>query len=207
MRSRESANSWAPIYRVRQAGAIVIGTIALVFGLLVLIARVGFLTTTGVRIAGLTGNGLLGVISVVAGVLLIGAGIAGGRIATVATSVFGALFVLSGVFNLAVLNTSMNKLAFSTPNVLFSLVVGVVLALVGAYGVFGGQYPVAGEETDQSVSRTSDPKLAEMAQAEHAMAEGTATREQERLVMTDAQERAANRRRVAWQRYHSQRNR
>ena len=158
-----------------------------------------------VRIAGLTGNGLLGVISVVASVLLIGSGIAGGRIATVATIVFGTLFVLSGVLNLAVLNTSMNKLAFSTPNVVFSLVVGVMLAFVGAYGVFGGQYPVAGEETDQSVARTSDPELAEMARAEHAMAEGTATREQERLVMTDAQERAANRRRVAWQRYHSHR--
>src|SRR5205807_9495171 len=109
----------------------------------------------------------------------------------------------------AVMRTSMNKLAFTTPNVVFSLVVGVLLALIGVYGVYGGQYPVAGEETDQPGSVAgdvaNDPKLAELARAEHAVAEGTATREQEQQVVADAQARAADRRRVAWQRYHSHR--
>jgi hypothetical protein len=203
MRSRESANSWTPIFRVRRAGAVVIGLVVLIFGVLVL-AHVASASTHGVAVLGLTGNSLLGVISLVVGVLLVGAGLLGGRITTATTAVFAVLFVLSGVINAVLLGTGVNWLAFDTADVVFSLVVGVLLAGISWYGVFGGQYPVAGEEVDQEVpGHEQDPEylahLDEMAKAEHAVAEGTATREQREKVFRDAGERADRQRREAWQ--------
>jgi hypothetical protein len=207
VRSRESAPGWAPIARVRRAGAIVIGLCLLIFGVAVLVANPGFFAVHGPEVLGMTGNGLLGVLSVVVGLILIGAGLRGGRLATLATTVFGVLFVLSGIINLSALNTSANKLAFTASNVWFSLVVGIVLVLIGLYGVFGGQYSVKGEELDQDLPEREpgeDAEIREMAAAEHAMAEGTATREQRRMVEADALRRSRERAEAARARYRAQ---
>ena len=55
--------------------------------------------------------------------------------------VVGGLFLVSGLVNMIVLNGPANVLAFTFPNVAFSLVVGLVLLSVGLYGRASGQLP------------------------------------------------------------------
>lgn len=199
MRRRENASAWAPVLQVRRVGAVVVGACLAVFGVLLLVAHVGFFTTQGVQVLGMTGNGLLAVLSLVVGALLIAAGILGGRIATWVTVVFGVLFLASGLVNVTVVGSSLNRLAFTMPNVVFSLVVGVLLTAVGGYGLFGGQLPMAGDEVDQRDVVDVDDELAA---AEHAVAEHTATPEQRRMVAEDADRRAGERYDEAWRQYH-----
>ena len=204
MRSRVSVTSWAPVFHVRQIGAELVGACLCVFGVALLVAHVGFFTTQGARVLGMTGNGLLAVISLVVGAARIGAGIRGGRTATAVCIGFGMLFIISGLVNSAVLGSNLNRLAFTSSNVGFSLVVGVVLSFTGLYGILGGQTPVAGEELDQDDDLGDTPdreRFEALADAEYAMAEGFATPEQIRLVEEDAERRAAEARREAWERY------
>lgn len=204
MRSRVSVTSWAPVFHVRQVGAELVGICLCAFGVVLLVAHVGFFTTQGARVLGMTGNGLLAVVSLVAGAVLIAAGIRGGRTATAVCVGFGVLFIISGLVNSAVLGSHLNRLAFTSSNVGFSLVVGVLLSFIGLYGILGGQTPVAGEELDQDDDLADTPDRAEfeaLAEAEYAMAEGFATPEQIRLVEEDATRRAAEARKAAWERH------
>lgn len=85
------------------------------FGVLGFINQLEFFSTEGDRVLGLSSNGLLSTVSVVVGGVLIGAGARGGRTASTVTAVIGVLFLLSGLGNLAVLNTSANLLASASP--------------------------------------------------------------------------------------------
>ncbi len=120
--------------RVYRIGAGLMGLVLLTFGILGFTGQVGFFSTNGDRIAGLSSNGALSVLSVVAGPLLFAGMVAGGNFASNLNMVLGVLFVLSGFVNLAVLNTSANFLAFGMSNVLFSFVFGLVLMTFGMYG-------------------------------------------------------------------------
>lgn len=213
-----------PIFLVHRIGALVVGLILWAFAILGFVNHPGFLTTRGVHVAGMTSNGLLAVISLVVGAVLIGAAVVGGRPASLVCAVAGGLFVLSGLVNLFVLYGSANYFAFTMPNVIFSLVVGLVLLSIGLYGRSSGQLPADSpyrrahggrnlmarvwhgedlaqdEVEDEAAAQRRIDEIAPLAHAEHAVAEGTATPEQEHEVMADARDRAVERREAAWRR-------
>lgn len=211
-----------PIFWVHRIGAVAVALVLWVFAALGFASGTGFLTTHGARALGMTGNGLLSTISVVVGVILVVSAVLGGPTASTTCSVIGGLFVLSGLLNLIVLNKAANLLAFTFPNVIFSLVVGIVLLFIGLYGRGSGRLPPdnpyrRSRGGDTMMTRVwhgesivqdepEDPETAlrkleanePLARAEHAMAEGVATPEQEREVLADAARRSRRRRTDAW---------
>ena len=188
-----------------------------VFGVLGVANQLPFLAVHGKVVLGLATNGLLATISLIVGGVLIGAAVRGGRSSSNLTVVIGALFLLSGLLNLAVLNTGLNLLAFRMSNVIFSFIAGMLLLFLGAYGRFSGGLPAdnpyyqqrhrdellfgAGTTTGQASGGE------ELAAAELAVAEGHATPEQEQLVREDARRRAYEERLRAWHSYESHRER
>jgi hypothetical protein len=220
MRQVAEVNKSHPIFWVHRVGAVVVALVLWAFAILGFLSHTGFVTTQGARALGMTGNGLLSTISIVVGVVLVVAAVLGGHIASTTCAVVGGLFVLSGLLNLIVLGKPQNVLAFTMPNIIFSLVVGLLLLSIGLYGRGSGQLPADNpyrqsrhntmsriwHDEDLAQEPVDDPeserqRMAEiqpMAEAEHAVAEGTATPEQERQVMADAANRAVRRREHAW---------
>lgn len=198
---------------VHRVGAATLGVGLWVFGILGFVNRLEFLTVRGEEVLGLSSNGMLSTISLVVGAVLILAALRGGRTSSTVTAVIGVLFLLSGLINLAVLDTEYNLLAFRMPNVIFSFIAGMLLLFLGAYGRFSGGLPVDNpyyqsrhrdDPHPESDDLTQDSDEDRWVAAEVAVAEGHATPEQERLVHEDAQRRAAEARRRAWELYESQ---
>jgi hypothetical protein len=127
--------------RVYRYGAALTGAALLVFGILGLLDDLAFFNTSGERVLGLSSNGALSVISIVAAAVLIGGAVVGGNIASNINLGMGLLFYLSGFVNLALLDTQANFLAFHFQNVMFSFAVGVMLLTFGAYGRVSGGLP------------------------------------------------------------------
>ena len=121
---------------LHRAAAILLGLGLWVFGILGLVNRLPTFSTRGQPVLGLSSNGLLSIISLVVGGILIAAAVRGGRLASTVTVVVGAAFMLSGLGNVLVLNTDLNILAFGIANVIFSLVTGGLMLILGAYGRF-----------------------------------------------------------------------
>jgi hypothetical protein len=208
---------------VHRIGCVVVALVLWAFAVLGFLSGTGFFDTHGATVLGMTSNGLLSLVSLVVGGVLVGAAVFGGRAASTTSVVVGALFVLSGLLNLiALVHPNLNLLAFTMPNVVFSLVVGLVLLCVGLYGRASGQLPAdnpyrQARGGDNPVSRlwhgealaqepmvderTAQRRIEETtaaAKAEYAFAQGTATPEQEEQVLNDAQRRATEQRRRAW---------
>ena len=183
------------IDRVHRAGAAVFGLGIAVFGVLGLADRLDPFAVEGRPLLGLSTNGLLSVVSLVVGAVLVTAAVRGGRMASTVTTVVGALFVLSGIVNVLVLETLFNILAFEMPNVIFSLVAGAFLLVLGSYGRFTGRLPdnnpYRGERpAPEDVADTSTATISlgpadaaaahELAEAERAASRKAATPEQMR---------------------------
>lgn len=172
-----------------------------------------FLSTQGQPVLGLSSDGALSTISVIAGaILLVGAALGGPVASTISVSM-GVLFLLSGVVHLGILHTRWNLFAFRLSNVWFSLIVGLILLILGLYGRATGGLPAdnpyrrAREDrrakhralAERPSEKKSDEDLAgevTMLHAEMAMGEGHATPEQVVLVkryqaIRRARERAA----------------
>jgi hypothetical protein len=198
---------------VHRIGAAVLGGGLCVFGVLGVADRLEFLAVRGKVVLGLATNGLLATISLIVGGVLIGAALRGGRSSSTITVVVGALFLLSGLLNLAVLDTPLNLLAFRLSNVIFSFVAGMMLLFLGAYGRFSGGLSADNPYYQQrhrndppptpehTAHQHSDIDEAELAAAELAVAEGHATPEQELLVLEDARRRAYETHIHAWESY------
>jgi hypothetical protein len=117
---------------VHRIGAAVFGVGLCVFGVLGVANRLEFLALRGKVLLSLGSNGLLATISLIVGGVLIGFALRGGRISSTITAVIGALFLLSGLLNLTVLDTGLNLLGFRLSNVIFSLIGGMLLLFLGA---------------------------------------------------------------------------
>ncbi|WP_328631055.1 DUF4383 domain-containing protein [Streptomyces sp. NBC_00356] len=127
--------------RVYRYGAGLCGVILLVFGCLGFADRLSPFDTDGTQIAGMSTNGALSLISVVVGLVLIGGAVIGGNVASTLNMTVGALFVLSGFFHLFVLDRPANVLDFGMTNVVFSFVMGLLVASFGMYGRVSGKLP------------------------------------------------------------------
>ncbi|MEJ8282113.1 DUF4383 domain-containing protein [Pseudonocardia spirodelae] len=200
------------LHRVSSA---LVGIMLLVFGVLGFTDNLDFFSTTGSPVLGLSTNWLLSTVSVVVGVLLVGAAVRGGRFASTVGVTVGALFLLSGVVNVLLLGTPYNVLSFRMPNVIFSLVVGLVMLVLGAYGRFSGRLPsdnpyAAGQRhrVDAEESGDRDQRLPtdaadvaaarSLAETERLVAGGGGTEEQRRMIAEVDAIRDLGERRAAW---------
>jgi hypothetical protein len=197
------------VFLVQRVGALVVAGFLLVFGLLGFAGGLDFFSTDGERVLGLSSNGLLSALSVVVAAVLIGAALLGPRVASTVMIVVGSLFLLSALVNLAVLRTSFNLLAFEMSNVLFSIVVGLVLLVLGAYGRVSGNLPSDSPyahpdaetgEAPESYPSTPEEFAAEaaMREAEIAVSEHRATDDQRRRVRAMAVVHTRAERRRVW---------
>lgn len=182
------------------------------FGILGLLSRLDMFSTNGVMVLGLSSNGLLSLVSLVVGGVLIAAGIRGGRTASTVLVVVGAAFLASGLLNVLVLDTPLNLLAFGISNVIFSLIAGGLLLVLGAYGRFTGRLPTDNpyqqerhpDDSERDVLPTiyADPAdvtaVRELADAERAVARGGATATQAAGVHAAGPQRRAEDRVSAW---------
>ncbi|TXS07162.1 DUF4383 domain-containing protein [Streptomyces sp. col6] len=121
----------ATVYRY---GAGFCGLVLLVFAGLGFADALSAFDTAGDTIAGMTTNVALSVISTVVGLALVVGAVIGGNFASVLNMTVGALFVLSGFAHIFVLDRPANVLGFGMTNVIFSFVMGLVIATFGMYG-------------------------------------------------------------------------
>jgi hypothetical protein len=163
------------VFAVQRTGAVLVALFLLVFAVLGFAGGLDFFSTEGEEILGLPSNGLLSAISVVMALVLLAAAARGPRVASTVMIVAGSLFLLSAMVNLALMETDFNILAFEMENVVFSVVVGLLLLVLGAYGRIGGHLPPDSPyaHPDESVDYGEDqfPSTPEEVAAEEAMRE------------------------------------
>jgi hypothetical protein len=196
------------VYAVQRIGAVAVGLVLLAFGLLGLTSGVPFLSTSGQRILGLSSNGLLAAVSLAVAAVLLCAAARGPRVASTVMIALGGLFLLSAVVNTALVGTSLNLLAFQVGNVVFSVVVGSLLLVLGAYGRLSSNLPIDSPYARPQPPVSEPPELpstpeefaaeAAMREAEIAVVQHCATAEQRRLVEAMAQVRTRAERRRVW---------
>ncbi|MCA0144111.1 DUF4383 domain-containing protein [Blastococcus sp. LR1] len=198
------------VHLVHRTGAVLVATVIAVFGVLGFAGGLDFFSTEGERILGLSSNGLLSTISLVTAAVLVGAALSGPRIASTVMIVVGVLFLVSALANLAVLQTELNFLAFRLSNVVFSVIAGFLLLVLGTYGRVSGNLPsdspyarrVDGDDPDGADEFPSTPAefAAEKAMraAETAVVQHVASAEQRRRVEAMAQVRSRSERRRVW---------
>jgi hypothetical protein len=197
---------------VHRIGAVVVAAVIAAFGVLGLVNGLAYFSTDGQRVAGLSSNGLLSTISLVTALVLVVAAFRGSRVASTTMLVIGVLFLVSALANLAVLETDLNFLAFSMANVIFSIVAGLVLLTLGAYGRVSGNLPPDSpyraegssvpddQDISQQLPETPAERAAEraMRDAELAVIEHRATPDQQRRVTAMAEVRTRADRRAVW---------
>ncbi len=207
-RSEERSGLGARVYAVQRTGAALVALFLLVFALLGFASGQDFFSTRGQPVLGMSSNGLLSTLSVVVALVLLGAAVHSPRTASTVMIVLGPLFLLSAFVNSIVLGTRLNWLAFEMSNVIFSVVVGLPMLLLGAYGRISGHLPPDSpyahphpDDADyvEDLPCTPEEVAAEeaMREAEIAVVQHTATAEQYRRVDAMAQmHHRADRRRV-----------
>ena len=197
---------------VHRVGAVAVALVVLAFGLLGFAGGLDYFSTSGQPIVGLSSNGLLSTISVATAAVLIAAAVRGARIASTVMLVIGVLFLVSALANLAVLDSSLNFLAFRFSNVVFSVLAGLVLLLLGAYGRVSGHLPPdspyahpsddAGGDVEMDDGQPTTPaELAAeraMRNAEVAVVQKVATRDQRRRVAAMSRVVSRTERREIW---------
>ena len=213
---RSSDEEAGRVPAVHRIGAIVVAAVIAAFGVLGLVDGLAYFSTDGERIAGLSSNGLLSTISLLTAAVLVAAALRSSRVASTTMLVIGVLFLVSALANLALLRTSFNPLAFELSNVAFSVVAGLVLLLLGAYGRLSGNLPAdspyarpgigATVEPPESFPSTAAEFAAEraMRNAEVAVVNHVATADQRRRVIAMAQVRTRLDRRRVWMSFDGQ---
>lgn len=128
----------ATVYRY---GAGLCGLILLTFSVLGFADALKPFDTAGDTVAGMTTNVALSVISAVVGLALLAGAVIGGNFASTLNMTVGTLFVLSGFAHLFVLDRPANVLDFGMTNVVFSFVMGLLIATFGMYGRVSSKLP------------------------------------------------------------------
>jgi Domain of unknown function (DUF4383) len=208
-RSGERPGLGSRVYTVQRDGAVVVALFLLVFAGLGFASGQRFFSTEGQPVLGMSSNGLLSTISVVVALVLLAAAARGPRTASTVMIIVGPLFLLSAFVNAIVLGTQLNWLAFSISNVIFSVVVGLLMLLLGAYGRIGGHLPADSPyahsptaEVDYVDERPTTPAEVHaeeaMREAEIAVVQHTATADQFRRVEAMARVHTRADRRRVW---------
>jgi hypothetical protein len=197
------------VYAVQRAGAALVALFLLVFALMGYASGQAFFSTRGTEVLGMSSNGLLSTLSVVVAVVLFASAVRSPRTASTVMLVLGPLFLLSAFVNAIVIGTRLNWLAFEMSNVVFSVVVGLPMLLLGAYGRIGGHLPSDSpyvhphpDDVDFVGEGPSTPEEAAaeeaMREAEVAVVQHTATPEQYARVQAMARVHHRPDRRRVW---------
>ena len=198
------------VFTVQRVGALAVAAVIAVFGVLGFIGGLDFFSTDGDEVLGMSSNGLLSTISLLTAAVLVVAALRSPRVASTVMIVVGTLFLLSALANLAGLRTSFNVLAFEMENVVFSVVAGLLLLLLGAYGRVSGNLPPDSpyarprnddvDDEPESFPSTPEEFAAEraMREAEIAVVNHVATADQRRRVAAMAEVRSRGDRRRVW---------
>lgn len=160
-----------PIHTVHRVTAGGIGGFLLLFGLIGAARSTEFVSTSGPVVMGLFTNGLLATLSLVMGMVLLGASSWSGPVASTVSVAAGSLFLVSGVVNVLVLQSPLNMLAFRMTNVVFSLLVGATLLILGSYGRFTGSLPASSPYARPATPAMDRPHGSPDAVLERAMAD------------------------------------
>jgi Domain of unknown function (DUF4383) len=134
-----------PLYRVLAA---ICGIYVLLFGV------VGFVQTSGspafdqgdAVALGLQTNLAFSLLSIVVGAIVVLCVVLGRNLDFYSDLVFGAVFLLVGMAELALMRTDANVLNFSMATCIVSFIVGLVLFTAGLYGRVGTAAAAAAEE-------------------------------------------------------------
>ena len=189
-----------------RTSAAAVGAFLVIFAVLGFSRGLAFLSVHGAVVMGLASNGLLSTVSLLVGLVLLGAAAVGGPTASTMSVTIGTLFIVSGLASTVTLGTAMNIFAFRIPNIIFSFFVGLLLLVLGAYGRISGHLPVDNPyHTDPGDDSASDngstehrlinsSAAAELAEAERADARRAATPEQQRRLSVVHQHRSAEER-------------
>jgi Domain of unknown function (DUF4383) len=195
---------------VHKVGAVVVAAVIGVFGVLGFAGGLAFFSTEGEMVLGLSSNGALSTVSVGTAAVLVFSAFRSPRTASTIMMAIGVLFLVSALANLAVLRTDLNFLAFRMPNVIFSILAGLVLLTLGAYGRVGGHLPAdspyahpedeADVDEPEVLPSTREEVAAEaaMREAEVAVVERRATWDQRRRVEAMAKVTTRPDRRQVW---------
>jgi hypothetical protein len=205
-----ATGSGARVPVVHKVGAVAVATVIGVFGVLGFAGGLDYFATDGDQVLGLSSNGLLSTVSVVTAGVLVFAAFRSARTASTIMMVIGGLFLLSALVNLALLRTDFNLLAFEMSNVIFSIVAGLVLLTLGAYGRVSGHLPPDSPYAPPPSSREDDdPDVypstpqdfaaeAAMREAEIAVVQHRATADQRRRVEVMSRVTSRQDRRRIW---------
>lgn len=201
------------VVRVHRIGALVVAATIAVFGVLGFAGDLGFFSTEGQPVMGMSANGLLSTISLLTAAVLVMAAARSGRLVSTVMMVVGVLFLLSAFGHLFVLDSDLNVLAFRLSNVFFSIGAGLLLLLLGTYGRVTARLPADNPyyldahshdpdvpQTYQPTPRTPAEAIVDetMAEAERASAQGYATADQRLRVADMSRVRTPEDRRRVW---------
>jgi hypothetical protein len=202
---------------VHRVGAVAVAFVILVFGIVGFAGGLAYFSTSGEPILGMSSNGLLSTVSVVTAAVLVAAAVRGPRVASTVMIVVGVLFLVAALASLAVLRTRLNLLAFEMSNVIFSILAGLVLLLLGAYGRLSANLPpdspYAHPSDDEGPGPAAElPSTPAEVSAERAMREAeiavvqhTATPDQQRRVAAMARVSSRVDRRRVWMEFDASR--
>ncbi len=125
------------------------GLYVVVFGVVGLIETWGtaFFARDETYALGLRTNPAFAVLSIVVGVIVLGACLRGGNVAHVINQVGGSVFLLAGMVMLAVLRTDANLLDFSVTTCVVSYILGLAMLTAGLYGRVDAHHVARAEET------------------------------------------------------------
>jgi hypothetical protein len=125
-----------PLYRLLSAG---IALYILVFGVASIVVTWGrpVFDRGDTWVLGLQTNPAFGILSTVAGLVLLGGGAYGRNVDHFINLWGGVAFLLAGIFMLLLLRTEANLFNFAVVNVAVSFLIGVLLLLAGLYGKVG----------------------------------------------------------------------
>ncbi len=201
-----------PVHTIHRVSAAAIGGFLVVFAGLGFTRGLDLLSTQANWVMGLSTNGLLAALSLAAGLALLASAARSGPTASTISIVLGALFLLSGLGNMVVLGTAMNILAFQVPNIVFSVLVGTLLLVLGSHGRISGGLPPGNPYRDAVTDSPAPPPespaerarnhvvATELAEAERASALHYATPDQLRRLTVVHEHRTSAERRQAWER-------
>jgi Domain of unknown function (DUF4383) len=208
-RSEERPGLGSRVYAVQRTGAVLVALFLLLFALLGFASGQQFFSTRGQPVLGMSSNGLLSTVSVIVAIVLLVAAARSPRTVSTVMLVLGPLFLFSAFVNAIVLGTRLNWLAFDISNVIFSVLVGLLMLLLGAYGRVGGHLPpdspyahpstAEADYVDERPSTLEEVTAEEaMREAEIAVVQHTPTPDQYRRVQAMAQVHTRADRRRVW---------
>ncbi|MEV0713538.1 DUF4383 domain-containing protein [Asanoa sp. NPDC050611] len=145
-----------PLYRTLAA---LTGTYILIFGSVSLTRTVGqtLFSRESTWALGLRTNLAFAIISVIWGLIVVVANLIGGNVGHYTNLVGAVVFMVTGIYMVAFMQTPANFLNFSVSTAILSLVFGVILLLAGMYDKTG---TAESQRAEQVYKSTSIPRSA-----------------------------------------------